>query len=242
MSFDVGPQIKITDQAMMKVPGELREITLFAAMLGAKVVDRMRRRISREQKGPDGKQMGPYLVTGGMWKSLEVKKGRHAFSTSGFFRSSYSKKFFEQNKGRIEAEEKKKADRSRRRPAGSTSAKKATGATKAAAATNAKKARTPRGKSTANPRAKSKSWAQEKKAARVRNRVKGEACQKSKNAAGRNILDLSPAEHRAVLWYIARICERKIFTHPNAKPGDAGPSGDAQLATALKRIGRWRGP
>lgn len=274
MNYNAGPQIKITDKALMKVPEEFRSITLLAAVAGARIVDRIRRRIGREKRGPDGRPMGPFNNTGGMWRGLEIRKGGgHGHAVGGFYRSSYTKKFFEANRSRLEEEDRRRAERARRKPAGTTNAKKATGAKIASSAKKPKKATGARSKSTANPQPnKPKTWAQQKKAHRVRNRLKALTSQESRTrstkgrhrmvrrgdvmvlkteeaprtrshgADGRELLGLTRNEQRAITAWIARICERKILTHPDAKPGPDGPAGDPQLATSLRRIARFRAP
>ena len=63
---------------------------------------------------------------------------------------------------------------------------------------------------------------------------------RSHGADGRSLLGFTRNEERAVMEYLARVMERKVMTHPDARPGSVSSSGDRELSAALSRISRFR--
>ncbi len=253
---EIGPTIKITDRALIKVPPHLRRVTLLAALLGGATSGAMRDRLIQKKRGPAGRPMGPFHRSGGMWRGMETRRGRHGQSSTKFYRSSFSSKFGIRHAARLAEEEERKRQRAERRAAGSTGAKSASNAKSARKAKSATAGSRPRSRSTGTPDpSKPKTWAQQKKAARVRNRVKAESSQNSKSSAkwrrrkdgtersapsvaadGRNILEPTPEEAAAVMSWLAASLNRSMLTHPDAKPGKTRRSGDPTLRARLDRL------
>lgn len=88
----IGPHVAVKQRSLLALTPYMRQKRLKMA-LGSALAFAIRDRIRKDRRGPDGRPMGPFENSGGMWRGYEIRSTAANKITAQFYGSSPSTDF-----------------------------------------------------------------------------------------------------------------------------------------------------
>ena len=88
----IGPYVTINQRSVLRATPLMRQRKLGLA-IGRAIAFAVEDRVRNDEKGPSGRRMGPFEVSGGMWGGFDIRANKSNAVVAQFYRSSLSASF-----------------------------------------------------------------------------------------------------------------------------------------------------